>query len=345
MGNGTTATFGVKATDGVSFIAYTVMTGPVSDGFVFPVFSDAPPCGATFGQVKIACPGASTSVSVTLAPTASVSTIWAVSYDKAGNAARVAGKPAADAGKFGTSKQITAANSPAVSDAVGHVWRTVTQSSPLGESIPDTNATAPADLVLGADTLRDVTANPINPDVAIPKPVLGFVDPSTSGLTGPAYSSSSAAVANVDSSFTLAAWLKPGAGGATTAVSVGTNNRMSIGTTADKWQFCVKDTAAKSTCVTASRSAAADWTHVAGVSDSVNGRLLLYVDGALAATVVRPTNLGTAGVSKVDVGVTLASGAVTSRWSGQIADPAFFAGVATASQLTDLLSNRDPIGG
>jgi len=343
VGKATTATFTVDPTDSVAFIAYTVAPGPVSDGFVFDVFSTRPSCGASYGEVKIACPGANNTASVTLAPTAKNSTIWAVSYDTAGNPARVQGYPVSEAGKHGTSLALTAANSPAASFAGGHVWRTLTSTSPLGGTVADSKTTGAVALTLGKDTLRTTTSNPLSTVGPQNKPVLAFADPSTTGLTGPDRTSTVTNAANVDGSFTVAAWLKPGSGGGSVAMSAGATDAVTLGATASAWQFCVRNGAGAQSCVTAPNTTGAVWKHIAGVSDAVNQRLRLYVDGGLVASIDRPASMpAAAGVVPVSVGATVSGGAVTSRWAGQIADPALFEGVATLSQLKTLRLGSDP---
>lgn len=344
VGGQTSATLTVDPDDGVAFIAYAVAPAAVSDGFVFDVFSSPPACGSRYGAVRIACPDAANKVTVPYAPTAGTSTIWAVSYDKAGNPARVPGKPVAEAGKHGVSAQVTAMNDPAVSHAAGHVWRTLPQASSLGASIPDSNTASPVALVLGRDTLRDLTANPQAPVIPLPKPVLGFADPATTGLTGPDFTASSGAVGPIQGSFTVAAWLKPGLGGGATAVALGDQAGVTLGLQSGAWRFCVPTNGGTPACATAP-SAAGEWAYVAGVSDTVNGELRVYVDGALAGRAPRPSTATAVGSPGVAVGVSQSGGVVAARWAGLIADPAVFAGVATASQLIELQSGQDPADG
>lgn len=348
VGQPLTVTFTTDPADGVEYIVYTMAAAPVSDGFVFDVFDHSPGCGLYGAQtVRLTCVDTSGKATVTLAPAANVSTIWAISYDKAGNPARVPGVPVSEAGKHGSGHQVTAVNDPNVSYQSGHVWRTLPQSSPLGDSIPDTNQGQPVALTLGKDTARTLTSNPQAPNIPLPKPVLGFVDPTSSGLAGPNYTASAGSVIMAGNSFSMAAWLKPGIGGSDRAMSIG-SSLGTLGVKADSWEFCRKgsDFGAAS-CVSAPRSSASNWVHVAGVYDAVSQELRLYIDGAWAATGMRGLS-GEANPpsSLVAVGVTTDSwGRVSSRWTGQIADPAVFQGVATASQLQVLRSGSDPADG
>jgi hypothetical protein len=178
------------------------------------------------------------------------------------------------------------------------------------------------------------------------KPVLAFADPSTTGLAGPDRSSTVSSAVNVDGSFTVAAWLKPGSGGGSVAVSAGASDAVTLGASATVWQFCVRNGGGSSSCVTAPLTSGAGWKHVAGVSDAVNKRLRVYVDGALVASVDRPASMpAAAGSVPVSVGASVSGGVVTARWSGQIADPAVFEGVATAGQLGYLRTGTDPVNG
>lgn len=346
VGKATTATFTVDPTDGVAFIAYTVAPAPVSDGYVFDVFSTRPACGASYGEVKIACPGSNNTATVTIAPTAKSSTLWAVSYDTAGNPARVAGYPAAEAGKHGASLALTAANSPAASFAGGHVWRTLTMAAPLGGTLADTKSAGAVPLTLGKDTVRTATSNPLSAVGPQNKPVLAFADPATTGLTGPDRTSTATNAANVDGSFTVAAWLKPGSGGGAVALSAGATDAVTLGSTSTNWQFCVRNGAGTQTCVTAPNTTGTAWKHVAGVSDAVNKRLRIYVDGALMASIDRPASMpAAAGNVPVSAGAAVSGGTIASRWAGQIADPALLEGVATADQLKALRLGTDPANG
>ncbi|MGN7979442.1 LamG domain-containing protein [Microbacterium sp. 22195] len=344
VGGTSSATITVNPSDGVDFVAYTVNAAPISEAFVFDRFASRPTCGAVLGLVHIACPSATGTVSVPFSPADSASTIWAVSYDKAGNPSVVPGQPSSEAGRRGVGVQVTASNSGAVSFAAGHVWRTQSQPSPLGASIPDSHASSPVPLTLGRDTIRTLKANPVSPGSSLLKSVLGFADPATTGLTGPDFSASSSAVSAFAGSYSVAAWLKPGASGTGTAVSMGAGSASRIAVTAGNWEFCAA-TSTGSSCVSAARPTGDQWVHVAGVADVVNGQLRLYLDGALAATAPRPDTAQNLGSSVVDVGVARSAGAVAARWPGQLADVAVFGGVPTSSQLAALRLGTDPAQG
>jgi len=344
VGVAATAAITVDPSDGVDFVAYAVSAAPSSEPFVFDRFTTRPACGSVHGLVRIACPDASGLANVTFAPADAISSIWAVSYDKAGNPSAVPGQPPAEAGEHGKAMQVAASNSPIVSFAAGHVWRTQPQPSPLGASIPDSHASAPATLTLGRDTLRTLKANPLSSGSTLLKSVLGFADPATTGLTGPDFTSSSSSVAAFAGSYAVAAWLKPGTAGAGTAVSMGSGSASRLGVSTAGWEFCIATTSGSS-CVTAPRPTGDQWVHVAGVVDVVNGQLRLYLDGSLAASVLRSDGAQNLGSSTVDVGVSRNAGAVTARWPGQIADVAVFSGVPTSSQLGQLRLGQDPAEG
>lgn len=176
-------TIKTKPSDGVAFIAYTMLPAGNSSSFVFPYFGSAPPCASVQGRVRIACPNAAGDSIVSVVPTDSVSRLLAVSYDVAGNPALIPGTPSGKPGSVGAGFTVNAANSPNVSFDAGHVWLTQSQQSPLGSVVPDTNGAAPVPLELGPDVTRDKTANPRAPAVPIPKAVLEFSRTSPSGLT------------------------------------------------------------------------------------------------------------------------------------------------------------------
>lgn len=176
VGKAMTAKVTVKPSDGVAFVAF--WAGDPST----PVFSGAPPCGERTGTLQILCPDSAGVATAVFAPIDSLSAVNAVAYDAAGNSS---GAP--------TSRELHARTDPAVSFAAGHTWLTQAQSTPLGASIPDKNATSPAALTLGADTLRTLLANPLVPTMPATKPALGFRDPASivaSSWTGGAYISS-----------------------------------------------------------------------------------------------------------------------------------------------------------
>lgn len=350
VGEPTTVTFTTAPTDRVAFIAYTASPAASSSSFVFPLFGAAPPCDSAQGSVRIVCPNPSGVATATVVPTDGSSTVLAVPYDVAGNPGVIPGTPAGQAGKVGATYGLTAVNSPAVSFAVGHAWLTQAQSAPLGADIPDSNTGTPTALTLGADTMRTLVANPAEPTVPLNKPVLGFADPSTiaPALAGPTHTRSSGAVVNPTSSFTVATWAKPGTGGATSIVSTDAAAAgFELGATATQWQFCLRPAPPAATvCAVKARTSDADWTHVAGVWDAASAQLRLYVSGALEAATSFTWQAGTPStVLPVNVGATVNAGAVTARWSGLIADPALFSGVATAPQLNTLGSGNDPAAG
>ena len=350
VGAASTVTFTTAPADRVKFIAYTVAPTAGSSSFVFTPYQSAPPCGSTQGMVRIVCPNSSGVAIAAVVPTDGSSTVLAIPYDVAGNPGVIPGTPTGQAGKVGASFPLTAANNDNVSFDKGHAWITQTQASPLDASIPDTNTTAPVALTLGGDTLRTLTANPAAPSVPLNKPVFGFADPSSivPALAGPTHTQSAAAVITPASSFTVAAWAKPGTGGATSVVSTDLAGAgFELGATSTQWRFCLR-TAAPSTpvCAVTARTADADWTHLAGVWDAANGQIRLYLRGVLASSTgfTWPAGSATAG-QPLRIGAAVNAGAVTSRWAGQIADPAVFAGVATAAQLDTLATGNDPAAG
>ncbi len=333
-----TVSFVTDPSDKVAFVAFAVVPGAQTDSFVFDVFAGKPKCSQSYGIVRISCSGSASNFT----PTATTSTIWAVSYDAAGNPMSIPGKPATEAGKYGVGVTINAANHSAVSYAKGHVWRTLAQSSPLPDQVPGTRAVAPVPLTLGADTVRTLSANPIAPDVPLLKPVLGFVQPSS----GSSHTSAATTDMSLHGSFTLAAWLKPGVGGGSTALSIGPNGTVELGASAHHWRFCYRTMALAEGCLETPRSPSAGWTHLAIVRDSSNSQIRLYVDGALAAIAQNVSfDAGAASTNTFDVGVTLVNQVAADRWTGQIADPAWFGTVATASQLIALRAGQDPANG
>lgn len=341
VGEATTATITVNPSDGVDFVAYVVSAAPVSEPFTFQRFTNRPACGAVQGLVRIACPNSTGTANVTFAPADAASTLWAVSYDKAGNPSVEPGYPA---GTRGASEPVTATNSASVAYATGHVWRTQPMASPLSESIPDSHASAPVELLLGRDTLRTLRANPLMPTSSLVKPVLGFADPATTGLTGSDFSATAAPVAAFAGSYAVAAWLKPASATAGTALGVGTNSTLRLSASSSAWEFCVP-TSTASACVSTPLGTVDEWVHVAGVVDRVNGQLRVYLDGALAATAALPSTAPNIGTGTVDIGVRRSGGTVTARWPGQIADVAIFGGIPTSSQLSTLRLGADPAEG
>jgi len=174
VGELVTATFTTAPSDHVTFIAYTETPAATADGFVFDVFGAPPTCNGSYGFVRIACPDATGKASATFAPTDTKSVLLTVSYDLAGNPSLPSGSPSSAAGTVGTKSPVTAGNSPAASFTQGHAWMTQTQSSPLPFTVPDTNLGSPIGLNLGSGVDRSATANPFEPAVPLPNPVIAL---------------------------------------------------------------------------------------------------------------------------------------------------------------------------
>ncbi|MGC0370109.1 LamG-like jellyroll fold domain-containing protein [Microbacterium sp. SLBN-111] len=175
---------------------------------------------------------------------------------------------------------------------------------------------------------------------------LGYVSPSAR-TAGPTTRSDSASAVNFNASFTAAAWLKPGSGTAAALSTSVSGAGMSLGSSSTSWRFCLRPSpSGTQKCVTTARQSTSVWTHVAGVWDAGNNEMRLFINGQKAATVSYSWPSGTTlGSAALDVGATLDGSSVVSRWTGQIADPAVFAGVATSSQLSVLRTGQDPLNG
>lgn len=180
----------------------------------------------------------------------------------------------------------------------------------------------------------------------VPLQQIGFA--LTSSPAGASVTSSAQATTAVTGSFSVGVWVKPATGGATAAVSTNASSAgFELGATSDRWRFCLRSSPpAGQVCATAVRPANASWTHVAGVWDATNGQMRLYVNAALASTVAFAWPSGTPSTAQnIYVGSAMSGSAVTSRWSGQLADPSVFSGVASASQISLLRSGQDPVNG
>lgn len=228
----------------------------------------------------------------------------------------------------------------------GYTWKTAkaTGASPAAPlwvcDFSASSATAKIRLVTNAQC--EVSSG----ESGTPIEQLGFVP--ANPLFGAKVTSSSQTTTGVTASFTVGAWVKPGSGGSTAAVSTNASSAgFELGATSDRWQFCLRSSATTTpVCATAVKPANATWTHIAGVWDATNGQSRLYVNGALASTVSFTWPAGTSSTAQtVYVGSTMSASTVTGRWSGQLADPSVFTGVASASQISLLRSGQDPVNG
>jgi hypothetical protein len=169
----------------------------------------------------------------------------------------------------------------------------------------------------------------------------------TTTPTGGPTTTSAGPVLNPTQSFTVSAWVKPSDGGTPRALATDDSGAgFRLGVSASTWHFCLRTASGAETCATEPRLAS-EWTHLTGVWDAVNGQLRLYRNGDLQGDPVPyawPSGTSTTPVA-VTVGAAVSSGVVSSRFTGLIADPAVFQGVATQGQLSELRAGRDPLNG
>ena len=113
-------------------------------------------------------------------------------------------------------------------------------------------------------------------------------------------------------------------------------------------RFCIRTQAGTPTldCATAS-SVTPDgtWVFVTGIWDSANSQVRLVIGAAAqpaaVASHVKPSGDASA-TGVLTVGSAMSSGATVNQWSGLIAAPTIFPGVADSYQLANLYFRSDP---
>ena len=149
VGNPVTVNIHATASDQVAVFAvwWQYGTGTAASALM-PVIDAVPTCQALQGGVRYVCADANgDSGPVTVTPIDTTATLWVASYDGAGQLSQ-AGTLTAKGTSFAASAD------PGVTLGVGHLWPTVSQTAPLGATIPDSHeGTGTAeDIALGLGT-------------------------------------------------------------------------------------------------------------------------------------------------------------------------------------------------
>lgn len=329
----------------VSWITPTRLTTPAPsvpvEGTV-SVASALPNCGAGVGStVRWTCASGSTPAAMTVAPIDSLSTLWVSAYDRAGNQSAAKGFPLYPNGNDTT---------PAASVNVdaGHAWQLSSMTTPLPETIPDSNPWIGAN---GIDLLIPETSSRTSTD--LPDPPLESPVLSTAGGTAFEVSTMTAPV-NAMNSFTFSVWLKGGYNGLNGAsqkiVMQGGGMTGSIQlqvTPAGVYAFCVGDynvtsasTDRASNCATGS-SMSHQWQLVTGVWDAVNQQLRLHVGNAMNPVAVNGHVVG-AGDRSATGPLVFGPAPMTGRWEGLFTNPVMVPGVIDHIQLERLAAFELP---
>jgi hypothetical protein len=270
------------------------------------------------------------SVTLTVAPVDTTSTLWVAAYDKAGNVSVDSSKSPA-----GTALPVQASEDPAVSYSTGHGWITDSLAS-SATSVPDANTTVGTGLT-DEDDVSLASTTSVMTDAPNGGSSLSF--PGTQTVA----TQSARKAVDSTKSFTVSAWLKPSSSGAYAAVAESgpVNSGFELRLNAGQWEFCVRTqvTPVVTDCARGSSGySTTSWTFVSGIWDAVNQQARLVVQGA-GTVAVAPHLVPAGDVSAngpITVGSAVSASQVSEKWAGGIGDPTIFPGVADEQQLGNL---------
>lgn len=299
-----------------------------------------PDCNGVVGtSVRWACASSGAPSAITVAPTDGLSTAWVSAYDKAGNQSAAVGFPLYAGGNAST--PASAANLDA-----GHAWQVTAMTSPLPNTLPDSNPWIGANalnLVIPATSSTSVTDLPDPPLVS---PVL-----STAGAANEQISTSGAPV-DARNSFSLSFWVKvPSIPATGQIVALQSGNGASVQlqlTNTGAFAFCLGEnvisaasTTRHSNCATGGAAVPGQWQMVTGIWDSANSQLRLLVGNRIDAAA---TNGHIVAAGNWSAAGPLAFGPVssTSRFEGLIVNPIVVPGVIDHAQLARLAAFELP---
>ncbi|MBE7953003.1 LamG-like jellyroll fold domain-containing protein [Microbacterium oxydans] len=306
-----------------------------ADGTV-SIAAALPDCATAITRnVRWACKAPSGATTLTVAPTDALSTVWVSAYDKAGNQSAAVGRPLYPGGNTGT--PAAAANLDA-----GHAWQVTQMSTPLPNTIPDSNPWIGAD---GIDLLIPETSSTTStdlPDPPIETPVL-----STAGGSAMEVSTMYPAV-NAMNSFTFSVWVKtrylPATGSQKIAMQGGGSSgsvQLQV-TSAGTYAFCLGDypvnsasTTPTSNCATGGAATPGSWQMLTGIWDATNKQLRLLVGNSITPVAVN-SHINGAGDRSASGPLVFGPAPMTGRFEGLIANPVMVPGVINHVQLARL---------
>ncbi|MGO4679396.1 LamG-like jellyroll fold domain-containing protein [Microbacterium sp. 2MCAF23] len=301
-----------------------------------------PDCnGRVTASVRWACGNGTAAVTITVAPTNSLSTLWVSAYDKAGNQSTAQGLPL---------YQSTGAPAADANVDAGHMWQVSTLSSPLPLVIPDSNPWAGANAI----SLQLPSGSVSSTDSVFP-PLAGPVL-----KTGPLALSSDQIVAskvpvNAANSFTWSMWVKatsvPSGQDQVVAVQTAGAGRGQVQLKATKdntYSFCITGAPAAddngrpvSSCATGGSLSINHWQLMTGIWDAGNQQLRLLIGSSIVPVAATEHVVGS-GDWSANGSLILGPAPETGRFAGFIADPAFLPGVIDSHQLSQLANQQLP---
>ena len=244
-----------------------------------------PDCnGRVTSNVRWACGNGSTAVTVSVAPTDSLSTLWVSAYDQAGNQSAAKGLAL---------YQSTGTPAGSANIDAGHEWQTTGMDSPLPLTIPDANpwiGPSAVSLTLPGTTwaTTDTVVAPISSAVLKG----GTLSSPTDAIT------SSTTPVNATNSFTTSVWVKfpalPGRDEPIATQSGTGRGSMQLAETADgRYSFCLTGAPAAddngrpvSNCATGGSEVVGSWQLVTGIWDASNQQLRLLIGNSISPVAV-----------------------------------------------------------
>ena len=330
------------------WVTPTQVTSPAPSAPVDGTVSTAaalPDCnGRVTANVRWACGNGAMAVTVSVAPTDSLSTLWVSAYDKAGN--QSAARGLALYSSIGTPAATANVDS-------GHMWQVTSMSSPLPPVVPDSNPWIGAN---GIDLNLPSGASVNSTDSVVP-PLSGPVM-----KTGPLPMASDEIYAlkapvNATNSFTWSMWIKapyvPALGqdqvvAWQTAGAGGRGEVKLLATQDNHYSFCITGAPAGddngqpvSNCVKGGSLAINSWQLVTGIWDAGNQQLRLLIGNSATPVAVAGHVVGS-GIWSAQGYVYFGPASDTNRFCGYIADPAFLPGVIDHNQLSQLANQQLP---
>ncbi len=299
-----------------------------------------PDCnGRVTASVRWACGNGSTAVTVSVAPTDSLSTLWVSAYDRAGNQSAATGLAL---------YQSTGTPADSANLDAGHEWQTTGMDSPLPLTIPDANPWIGASAV--SLTLPGTTW--ASTDTVIAPVSSAVVKGGTLSSPTDAITSSSAPV-NATNSFTTSVWVKfpalPGRDEPIATQSGTGRGSMQLAETADgKYSFCLTGAPAAddngrpvSSCATGGSVVVGSWQLVTGIWDASNQQLRLLIGNSISPVAVTGHVVGS-GDWSANGPLRLAPAPSTVGFHGYVANPTVLPGVIDHNQMAWLATLHLP---
>lgn len=301
-----------------------------------------PDCnGRVTASVRWACGTGTSAVTITVAPTDSLSTLWVSAYDKAGNQSAVRGLPL---------YQSTGSQAADADVDAGHMWQVSTLSSPLPSVIADSNPWAGANGI----SLQLPSGSVNSTDTVFP-PLTGPVLKTGPLALGSDQIVGSKVPVNATNSFTWSMWVKatsmPSGQDQLVAVQTAGAGRGQVQLKATKdntYSFCITGAPAAddngrpvSSCATGGSLTIGSWQLVTGIWDAGNQQLRLLIGTSVVPVAATGHVLGS-GDWSANGALILGPAPEAGRFAGFIADPAFLPGVVDFNQLSQLATQGLP---